>query len=451
MIQYVFLTFVILIPGFLLAAAITSFIENEHRAGMIFLVFTLVSFSFMFIPATLTADPQLFHLLTVCVSGLLLLALLLPFKGHIAPTRRMYGPRFHEADAVLSRRKLIPGTKVYAEYYAAHPAFRDPDERARRNPGLLSEKSAHYDPVTFAAAKANFRITEHLHTLENIPPDGDRNDVDTTKITHFIRSWLLNSGAHDVGFTALKDHHLYSHKGRGPRRGEPIKNSHPHAIAITVEMNREMMQYAPAGPTVMESANCYLSSGMMASSLALMIRELGYDARAHIDGNYEVICPLVAADAGLGEIGRMGLLMTPRLGPRVRIAVVTTNLPMMYPVPETDPTVVDFCRRCRKCAQACPVAAIPTGDPQVTNDSMRWQINSEKCYNFWTITGTDCGRCVISCPYSHPDNWLHRLTRRGIKNNLFFRIMAAKLDDVFYGRKPGSRELPERLRFRSQT
>ena len=46
-----------------------------------------------------------------------------------------------------------------------------------------------------------------------------------------------------------------------------------------------------------------------------MIRRLGYPARAHIDGNYRVIAPLVARDAGLGEIGRMGLLMTPRSRP----------------------------------------------------------------------------------------------------------------------------------------
>lgn len=63
--------------------------------------------------------------------------------------------------------------------------------------------------------------------------------------------------------------------------------------------------------------------------LAEFMRSIGYPARAHIDGSYRVVCPLVARDAGLGEIGRMGLLMTPELGPRVRIAVVTTDLPLV--------------------------------------------------------------------------------------------------------------------------
>ena len=64
----------------------------------------------------------------------------------------------------------------------------------------------------------------------------------------------------------------------------------------------------------------------MATSSGLSIRADGAGtARAHIDGNYQVIAPLVARDAGLGTIGRMGLLMTPELGPRVRLAVVTTR------------------------------------------------------------------------------------------------------------------------------
>jgi ferredoxin len=73
----------------------------------------------------------------------------------------------------------------------------------------------------------------------------------------------------------------------------------------------------------------------------------------------------------------------------------------------------------------------------------RWQINSEKCYHYWTLTGTDCGRCVTVCPYSHPDSRFHRFIRWGIKNNLVFRRLAIKLDDVFYGRKPGVRPLPD--------
>lgn len=192
----------------------------------------------------------------------------------------------------------------------------------------------------------------------------------------------------------------------------------------------------------MESSEQYLNSGVLALKLAAFIRELGYEATSHIDGNYEVICPLVAVDAGLGVIGRMGLLMTRDLGPRVRIAVVSTNLPLEYSKSIPDRTTMHFCELCKKCAEVCPVAAIPTDSREKVDGIERWKINSEKCYHMWTVSGTDCGRCVTACPYSHPDDWFHRFIRWGIKNNLFFRHLAIKLDDVFYGRKPSIRPLP---------
>jgi reductive dehalogenase len=208
-------------------------------------------------------------------------------------------------------------------------------------------------------------------------------------------------------------------------------------------MDHRMMQSSPMGTSVMESSEQYLRSGVLALKLAAWIRELGYEATSHIDGNYEVICPLVAVDAGLGTIGRMGLLMTPRLGPRVRISVVTTNLPVSYSSGIPDRTTLHFCQLCNKCARVCPSNAIAEGPRKNVDGTERWQINSEKCYHFWTTSGTDCGRCITACPFSHQDAPFHRFIRWGIKNNLLFRRLAIKLDDLFYGRKPAIRPLPD--------
>jgi reductive dehalogenase len=350
----------------------------------------------------------------------------------------------HEADAVLSRRLLHPGTQEYHSFYNLRPEFKEVDDQSRKQPGLLSMQARFYDPGTFAASKANFEVINYLgvHTHESPADNPEKKRVNPEKVTRFLTQWLMKTGAHSVGYTQLQDYHLYTHKGRGPRRGEPIEKKHPHAIAITVEMDHRMLRSAPEGASVMESSEQYLRSGILAMKVAAYIRELGFEATAHIDGNYEVICPLVAADAGLGVIGRMGLLMTPLLGPRVRISVVTTNLPLVYSRTRPDGTTLHFCHLCKKCARVCPAAAIPEG-PRISTDGVeRWQINSEKCYHFWTVSGTDCGRCITACPYSHPNNLFHRLIRRGIKNNLVFRHLALKLDDVYYGRKPPIKQLP---------
>ncbi|UCC48907.1 MAG: 4Fe-4S dicluster domain-containing protein, partial [Gemmatimonadota bacterium] len=200
---------------------------------------------------------------------------------------------------------------------------------------------------------------------------------------------------------------------------------------------------APKGPIVMESAHQYLAAGTIAVQVAQFIRNLGHAARAHIDANYRVVCPLVARDAGLGEIGRMGLLMTPELGPRVRIGVVTTSLPLVTDERRRDYTMIDFCTHCRKCADVCPSQAISFDDRTEIDAVRRWRIDSEACFTTWCKLGTDCGRCVAVCPYSHPDNLLHNLVRLGVRRSALVRRAAIRLDDFFYGKRPPSAELAD--------
>ncbi len=207
-------------------------------------------------------------------------------------------------------------------------------------------------------------------------------------------------------------------------------------------MGHEMIQTAPKGPVVMESSQQYLNSGTIAVQLASFIRNLGYSARAHIDGNYELICPLVARDAGLGEIGRMGLLMAPKLGPRVRIAVITTDVPLIIDKKRDFSSGIDFCNICKKCAEACPSNSISYNSRKDIDGVLRWKINSESCFTYWATIGTDCGRCIAVCPYAHPNNLMHNTIRWGIKNSYLFRRFALWMDDLFYGCKPKSKPVP---------
>ena len=79
------------------------------------------------------------------------------------------------------------------------------------------------------------------------------------------------------------------------------------------------------------------------------------------------------------------------------------------------------------------------------NGVKRWQINQEACFTLWCDLGTDCGRCVSVCPFSHPDNLLHNVVRFGIRNSGLFRSAALKMDDYFYGRTPPVSPLPKWL------
>jgi ferredoxin len=424
-----------------------SHTEGHRRAARLsglFAALTLLILGFVFL---LPGVVQSAFALTLGV-GLLALILFLawPVKTSISPSPPP-NHRVDERTTIFARARLVPGSPEYQAYYQDHPEHQALDEAFRANPGLLDPTGLFYDSLLAASPEGSFFLTEALRDAVDGPVAQTAVTRPPEEMTAWIKGLAAYHGAREVGICTLQPYHIYSHIGRGSGTyGAPITLDHRYAIAITVEMDHAMLNAGPQMSTVMESARQYAASAQIAVILAAAIRKLGYPARAHIDGNYRVIAPLIAKDAGLGEIGRMGLLMTPRLGPRVRLAVVTTDLPLSVDKSTWDPAVIDFCNRCTKCAAVCPSQAIPFGDRVAHPDgTLRWKINPERCYTFWTKIGTDCGRCMAVCPYAHKDNAFHNLIRVGVAHSANFRRAAVWLDDLFYGKKPRPHDPPRWL------
>jgi len=437
----------IIISGLLMYACIISIIEKELRAAKVSFLLSLLIFT-PFIAISLF-EFQYKSIISVIFLGLIVVMgflLFFPFrpklKGGI-PTPKQ---KHDERDVMFSRNELVPETEKFNTYYSDRPEVKTLDDKFREKPGLLSDKTSFYEPISYASAHANLQVIEALKPIASGEIASVKQSVDAKSITNYIKEWSVKLGAHTVGVTELKDYHLYSHKGRKELYGKEINNDHPYAIALTIEMDSELVKTAPKGPVVMESTQQYLNSGTIALQIAHFIRNLGYSARSHIDGNYEVICPLVARDAGLGELGRMGLLMTPKLGPRVRIAVITTEIPLELDKKPDFSSAIDFCGICKKCADICPSRSISFENREKVEGVLRWKINSESCFTYWCTAGTDCGRCMAVCPYSHPNNLLHNFIRWGIHNSYIFRRFALYMDDLFYGRKPASGKIPKWLK-----
>lgn len=79
------------------------------------------------------------------------------------------------------------------------------------------------------------------------------------------------------------------------------------------------------------------------------------------DGNLKGSLSLkhIAQDAGLGEVGDNGLLLSPRFGIRLGLGAVLTDREIL-PVPA--PAVpVQLCTHCGACIRACPVHALDNG------------------------------------------------------------------------------------------
>lgn len=266
---------------------------------------------------------------------------------------------------------------------------------------------------------------------------------DPIKTSAHIKETAPFLGADLVGICELNQAYVYSHTGlridfaKGAA-GQEINLPHKYAISIGVEMNYERMRYAPGWIDNAEVGLGYLNAAQAAVTLAAYIRELGYPARAHFCINEWALHVPIAEAAGLGELGRHGILITRKFGPRLRLATVTTDLPLAADSP-VDIGVVKFCEMCGKCAENCPSQAIPHGEKVVVRGVEKWQLNDEACQRFWCSNPdkwNDCARCISVCPWNRPDIFHHRLAVRSAKYSHTARKLLLWLDDVIRGKRP---------------
>ena len=419
------------------AFGIQSLAERERRAVGVAFALAVIGLIVLLLALVLPSTAKLILLGLLAAASLAGVILFAAPIGRADRGNDVPPARVDERDIMFARARLVPGSPRYEAYYAAHPEHRAGDDATRRLPGLLSPDAKKAHPLHFASAEACFAVPAALREWVDGPVAPAPRTFAPDAITAYLKGLTRYYGARSVGVTELRPYHIYTHIGRGSGEwGAAVTLDHRYAIVFTVEMDCGMVGAAPAAPEVLETAKQYSEAAQIAVQLAALIRSLGYPARADIDGNYRVVAPLVARDAGLGEIGRMGLVMTPDLGPRVRLGVVTTDLPLAQDARGDDTSVLDFCRICRKCAENCPSRSIPFDDRQEIDGALRWQVDGATCFRYWNVIGTDCGRCMAVCPYSHPDNAAHNAVRWAIRRSGFAWRAALRLDDAFYGRRP---------------
>ncbi|MEA2030121.1 MAG: reductive dehalogenase [candidate division Zixibacteria bacterium] len=341
-----------------------------------------------------------------------------------------------ERDVIFAREEYSHGTEKYKQYYQLRPELKEIDDRIRDLPELLEPGGRYYDSVKSPMIDHIFdTIIEMTYRVDG-PTNSKRIEMTPAEMTKKIKRLVLRLGADDVGIARLNPMWVYSHVGRGPEQwGTPIENTHKYAIVFCIEMNYFQVEKAPTLPATEESASCYLEGSNISVSLAHYIRSLGYPARAHVSGsNYQIMLPPVAHDAGLGELGRIGYLISPKFGARIRLGAVTTDLPLVPDEPISF-GVQDFCAKCKKCAINCPTGAIPKGEQKIVRGVKKWPLDIEKCLQYWRRTGSDCGLCMRVCPFSHPSTIAHNLVRAGLKRSPIARTLSVFGDDFLYGRK----------------
>ncbi len=372
--------------------------------------------------------------------------------------------RFDERMQVFARnRALLPGSEQYNQFYSEHPELEkyDTERRGKGGPlGKIGRIDRPHEGPNVAATLASLAIPFNLSAPEIVNPhphpllNGKNFHLSPEEATTRVKGYATNIGADLVGIAEINSLWIYSHRGEIFHEnwedwGREIPADHKYAVVVAEEMSLDMIGPAPHTPSVMESMKNYAKGAYISTQLAAFIANLGYEATANHLRHYTAILPPLAVDAGLGEVGRLGYLMTKEFGPRIRLSAVTTNLPLIPDKP-VDIGVEDFCKFCKKCAVCCPSQSIPQDDePQELNGTLKWKLNDETCFGYWAKAGTDCCICMKVCPWSHARTFPHRLIVWLIARNRYARRAFSVMDDIFYGRNPKPNVAPKWARFKS--
>ena len=193
-----------------------------------------------------------------------------------------------------------------------------------------------------------------------------------------------------VGVTKLRQEWVYTHH----------RTEFKNVLLLGVAHDFEELITAPTLQAGIEVTHQYCRAASAAKEVASWLRYQGWDAEP-------VTGPMVgkilmiphALEAGFGELGKHGSLITPEFGSAFRLGAVLTNAPFA-PSQKVTHGINDFCLNCRVCEDACPPVAIQPEKKMVRGEK-RWSVDFDKCIPFFAET-SGCAICIAVCPWSRP-------------------------------------------------
>ncbi|WP_078684138.1 reductive dehalogenase [Desulfobaculum bizertense] len=309
---------------------------------------------------------------------------------------------------------------------------------------------------------------DELFDEEHMPDFPAPTLTDPKELTPLAKICARLGGADLVGICKLNRNWIYSDVQRNPYiPGDPITKKITfedvekpietddkliipddvnYAIVTAFAMNRPLIQTSPSTISSGAASLGYSRMGFAAQTICAYIRAQGYHAIPCKNG-VGLSVPM-AIEAGLGQDGRNGLLITPEYGPNVRIDKILTNMPLIPDEP-IDLGVHEFCRHCKKCARECPSKNITMGERSFDGPTSatlsgvyKWQNDPKKCLAFWVENGSVCSNCIAVCPFTKGKMWAHSVTEWSIKNVPAADGIWLNLDDAFhYGERRKTKDV----------
>jgi oligopeptide/dipeptide ABC transporter ATP-binding protein len=210
--------------------------------------------------------------------------------------------------------------------------------------------------------------------------------IATEELTRKVRARAEELGISAIGIAPYDDKYTFAEYA-GREVGDRV-------IVCALEDDYEVSQTIPsvhAEREVYRTAAHLMDLGL---SLAEFVRSLGYRARTQ-DAGGEAMTIHYGVEAGLGQLGLNGQLLTPFAGSRCRLLLITTDAPLDFDGP-VDFGIPAICDACRACVERCPAGAIPARR-RMHRGVEKAKLNTKRC---WPVVARaeGCAICMKVCP-----------------------------------------------------
>ncbi|MEM7125150.1 MAG: reductive dehalogenase [Chloroflexota bacterium] len=357
--------------------------------------------------------------------------------------------RFNQKDDLFRRSwwddriRSEKSQRFYATYREPLKTFRKADGFTQKDFALRN--AAWHVSDIFTELKEDHDRREGFSDEFSLYRDvaGTQQDVGTPQeAASEIKRVARGFGADLVGITAYDERWMYLNKFSDlsqTERPQEIPDGLDNIIVTAQAMDYDLIRTVPSALSGAATGLGYSHDALVVLATAQYIRNLGYNAIASMNDTALAI-PL-AIQAGLGEYGRNGLLITKEFGPRIRLGKIFTDMPLAHDQP-IQFGVEAFCQICRRCTDGCPVKAIPHGPPSTKRHNQsniagvkKWSVDGEKCFGFWVAQNSDCSICIRVCPFNKDySKWWHRLGIR-LAGTRLRKVLLALDEQLGYGNR----------------
>jgi Pyruvate/2-oxoacid:ferredoxin oxidoreductase delta subunit len=263
-----------------------------------------------------------------------------------------------------------------------------PDQHPWGELQIVARKSSRNCPGSPEAFQAAYNYPELFPVVEV------RTGASAEQLSDEVKAFALAHEADDVGIALMDPLYVFE--------GYTIKE--PRVIVLALAHNYERLKEVPSDETngigVVDVGDQYARGTRSSYALTNWIRSQGYNASPYPGpsaGALALIPPAIAA--GLGELGKHGSLISRKFGAGVRLAGVTTDMPLIATAPDRF-GADEFCATCQVCTNACPPGAI-SEQKQLVRGVERWYVDFDKCIPYFAEAAS-CGICIAECPWTRP-------------------------------------------------